>query len=141
MLENYTCLAVVGRLPSGFQQREICDFHARVLYEVDMTVAGLLMVHPGSFIGLIESSPEGVAALLRQLYSTYGSSIPMRVIGFTEDVPLKRFGPWSFSSITVPPELGVDLSTEPDVTGLCASIYRTLIQLGRELKQSAPAVS
>jgi hypothetical protein len=141
VFENFTCLALVGRLPAGMPPLEICDFHARVLTEVDPTVTGLLVVQPGSFLGVVESSPECVAALLRRLQASYGASVPMRILGFTEDVPLKRFGPWTFSSVRLPAEPAVDVDAEPGVTALCAATYRTLIHVGRELKASPPPPS
>lgn len=140
VLQNFTCLMYVGKLSADMPPHEICDFHALVLEEIDREVTGLLIVQASSFMGVVESSPENVVALLAALQRTYkADTVPIRIVGFTEDVPMRRFSAWTYTTVSLVPEPTVDLDAEP-AASLCSNLYRTIIHVGKEIKDSgAPA--
>lgn len=134
-----TTIMYVGKLPPGMAPQEVCDFHATTLADIDREVTGLLIVQAGSFMGVVETSPEHVASLLREMQRTFGASLPLRVVGFTEDVPMKRFPGWSYCSVSLPGEAAVDIESE-SAASLCSTLYRTIIHVGKEIRDSgAPA--
>lgn len=144
VLPTLTRLLYVAKLSTTAVVSEICDFHAQFLAEVDSDVTGLLVIQAGSLLNIIESSPEAVTALLRHLReeASRGDEAriqSVRVIGFTEDVPERQFSPWAYTSVSVPPEGTVNIEGEPALL-LCATLYRTMVQVGQQLKEGGQTV-
>jgi hypothetical protein len=139
-----TRLLYVGKLSKTAIPQEICEFHTGFLSELDSEVTGLMVIQNGSFFNILESSPEAVAALLRHVQSEVSRGedariLSVRVVGFTEDVPERQFGPWSYVSVSLPPE-GV-ISVEGEATAsLCAGLYRAIITVGQQLKEAGQVV-
>jgi len=141
-----TRLFYICKYAAGTSPQELCELQARLLSDADPEATGLLVVLPTTFWGVLESSPEAVALLLRWAQAEVGAGpgarlLACRIVAQIEDCPVRAFGPWSYRSMALPAEVGaIDLEAESP-TAVCLRLYHAALQVGAAVLESGPVVS
>lgn len=134
--ESLTRMLYVGVIPKTATKHQVCDLHAQFLTDIEADVSGLMLLQATTFINLIEATPDVINALLRhiqlQTESPTACVSSVRIVACSEDCPNPAFVSWSYRSITMPAEPGVDLDKEDIVTS-SFEVYSKLVKLGQQL--------
>jgi hypothetical protein len=134
--ESLTRMLYVGVIPKTATKHQLCDLHASFLTEIEADVSGLMLLQQTTFINLIEATPDVIHLLLRhlqlELQSPTACVSSIRIVACSEDCPNPAFVSWSYRSITMPAESGIDLEKE-DVAASSFDMYFKLVKLGQQL--------
>lgn len=137
--ESLTRMLYVGSIPKTATKHQVCDYHASFLTEIEADVSGLMLLLQTSFVNLIEATPDVINALLRHLQQETESPTAcitnVRIVACSEDCPNPAFVSWSYRSISMPPEAGVDLDKE-DIVAASFEVYFKLVKLGQQLSDA-----
>ena len=137
-------LLYVCQYAAGIRPQELCEQQAQLLSEADPEATGFLLVQPLSMWGLVETSPEAVAALLRWAVARQAPGIAQlrscRIVAQIEDCPSREFGSWCYRSVVLPPEPGVINVDAQSPVAASAHLYSVAMQIGGAVRASGAAV-
>lgn len=132
-------VAYVCKYSASASPQELCERQAQLLSDTDPEATGLLLVQARSFWGVLESSPETVAALFRWM-SAESKISSCRVILQIEDCPSRAFGPWSYRSVMLPSEGGtIDLDGTGPVA-VATGFYQMALSIGTAVAETGGSV-
>jgi hypothetical protein len=144
----------VCKYSSTASPADLCEQQAQLLSDSDPEATGLLVIQPKSFWGILESSPETVAALMRWMAAEMSPTASAaagrpeprvkscRIVCQIEDCPTRGFGPWSYRSMVLPPSADT-VAFDPENASpvqFSASVYQSIMQVGKACLEGGPGV-
>ena len=134
--EGVSRVLYVANISRNSSKQHICNFHKTFLKDIGADASGLMVLQQSTFLNLLEATPDIIAAVMRHLHEEATSDAPsitdVKIVAYVDDCPSRAFMSWSYRSVTLQPETGIDFASEDTVTA-SFDMYSKLVDLGKLL--------
>ncbi|KAI9207530.1 uncharacterized protein BJ171DRAFT_277093 [Polychytrium aggregatum] len=133
-------VVVCGELPRTDERPDYAGNYTKLFkqFQTDTDlITGIMLILPGSFIHIIESTQKIALAFLRDLANTANGFLSVRILFYADDIPSRSYPVWATRVIVDSPIGGFDLHedalSEEQLPSGISELCLTMVKLGTAL--------